>query len=154
MSNVGRLQNYPPVQQYLEARHKLHEDIQSKHLLGSYAVQVDDQVTLKRDWVHQDGASRTVYKAGTTYSLDPYAHRKPSHESITFDDGSGNTTLIQHDYSASFTRADEMLSVDTVRRSSGAIGNGGSFSMHEEHRGIRPQGWMQEILPEEYILRM
>lgn len=158
--SVGSLSNYPPVQQYLQARKNLHEDIRSQDLLGSHAVLVDDQVTLKQDWVHHDPSGNAAddvrYKAGTTYSLDPYSNRDASFEAITLE-AHGETTLIQHKYEPGFLKTSESLSVDSVA-SGGFIGNGGSFSLSQTDGGLRPDGWMQDVLQEQgadgYILKM
>lgn len=156
MAIAGSIQNYPPVQKYVELRKRLNDDISAQHLLGSHAVQVDDQVTLKQDWTSHSPSGDVVYKAGTSYSLDPYSNRDASHENITCEAG-GETVMIQHDYDPHFFSVDERLAVDSVGRG-GFIGSGGSFSMSQESYGLRPHGWMQSVLeeqgPDGYLLRM
>jgi hypothetical protein len=124
-----------PVQTYVQARAALHTQIKNDNLLGQSASMNDDQVTLTNDVKAGD----YTFKAGTSYSLDPYSNRDRSAENISFVKDQ-STTVIRHSYDPGFFKTDESLEVT----SSGM--NYSSFAVNDTSGGIKPDGWLQKDL--------
>lgn len=146
----GQIQNNPSIQQYLQVRAQLHNQIFSQNLLGASAVQDDDQVTLKQDVVVKD----TTYKAGSTYSLNPYAGRTHHNENLTYEKG-GERVIIQHEFSPHTFSTQESLQIRTVSTGPNGFGSG-EIGVNDTSYGFHPSGWMQKIVTSEgdgYILK-
>ena len=134
---MSSIQNLPsPVRTYIEARSSLHQKISSEHLLGSHATLEDDQVTLHADLQVGDKS----YKAGSTYSLNPYSNRDASRESLSYSDGKASV-VIRHEYAPAFFSAQESLNVDTRGQSNLDFG---TFGLNDTNSGIKPDGWLQK----------
>jgi hypothetical protein len=124
-----------PVQTYVQARSTLHSQIKTERLLGDSASMDNDQVTLNKDVA----CGGFTFKAGTSYSLNPYSDRDRSNENISFEKDHA-TTVIRHSYDPGFFSTEESLEV-----TSGGM-NFSSFKLDNTSSGIKPDGWLQKDL--------
>ena len=132
-----------PVRTYLDTRLRLHSEVCKHHLLGSAAEVAGDQVTLRADVT----AGSDTFKAGSTYSLNPYEDRNRCAERLSLQGPQGSLE-ISHEYEPGFFSTRESLEI--------RAGGGFQFtssSQDSTRTGVRPNGWMQNQLENEgYIL--